>query len=683
METLNDYDLMRRVRNLVDSEDFDDECELCHKPRLVHAGLCVRSETVDADCLVEIWKEFRVRMKSLMKSVREEKMRKVKEVEISTDLKALIGHMNEKNMDNIEKLCGIIVKSRDENAKPSKVIKTAKVPIWSKEMSLETFSKQISTWNEVNLDVPEYSRYQDLIESLKMNKEIKGLSAYINDHVIKVCEKREDQEVSKVLDVLSKKYGRSRVEKMEVWIENWFDFKDGDFDDEDDFLFAMKEIGVRKKELKVTDEEMLTMWMLWTVKKRKKMETYEYHILRDVVKKEEGEAMSMRFEEKYKELKVEGKREKVVETHYMGSESLSRQRYQRSQSRDRGRSWNRQDQNRGRSRSFGSRNFDQGGGRRFSQSRSFGQGDNGGRQESKTRGFDQGRLNSRNRFENCIGCKCKACIEMRKAAHTKVVNMSEVEKKCQHDCCKDKEINVKLCETDEILMNEDILVHYTDMGKQVMIVDSGAPLSLTGKEWLGQYLNEFNLKVEELKNNSCKQAFRFGTGKRYVSTEMVEIPVVVEKMDGKEDVLRIPTYLVDIEVPFICGKKTLESWDSKLDMKRKVLETTIDGARSDFKMIDIAGNHYGIVLETKNGDESNILLVDKGGEEEKLISYKEIKKVHEVNNHKKKEQMINAYSNAGLMSPKTVNTINRVVNDCKICQKFQKSVVRPKVSLPK
>ena len=68
-------------------------------------------------------------------------------------------------MDNIEKRCGIIVKSRDENAKPSKVIKTAKVPIWSKEMSLETFSKQISTWNEVNLDVPEYSRYQDLIES--------------------------------------------------------------------------------------------------------------------------------------------------------------------------------------------------------------------------------------------------------------------------------------------------------------------------------------------------------------------------------------------------------------------------------------------------------------------------------------------------------------------------------------
>ena len=45
--------------------------------------------------------------------------------------------------------------------------------------------------------------------------------------------------------------------------------------------------------------------------------------------------------------------------------------------------------------------------------------------------------------------------------------------------------------------------------------------------------------------------------------------------------------------------------------------------------------------------------------------------------------MIHAYSNAGLMSPGIVNTITRVVNDCKICQKFQKSVSRPKVTLPK
>lgn len=54
-----------------------------------------------------------------------------------------------------------------------------------------------------------------------------------------------------------------------------------------------------------------------------------------------------------------------------------------------------------------------------------------------------------------------------------------------------------------------------------------------------------------------------------------------------------------------------------------------------------------------------------------------------MNNHKRKELIIYAYKNAGLMSPRVVNIKTRVVNDCKICQKFQKSVSWPKVTLPK
>ena len=37
---------------------------------------------------------------------------------------------------------------------------------------------------------------------------------------------------------------------------------------------------------------------------------------------------------------------------------------------------------------------------------------------------------------------------------------------------------------------------------------------------------------------------------------MVELPVIVRRMDGKEDVLRVFTYLVDADVPFLCGKRT-------------------------------------------------------------------------------------------------------------------------------
>ena len=54
-----------------------------------------------------------------------------------------------------------------------------------------------------------------------------------------------------------------------------------------------------------------------------------------------------------------------------------------------------------------------------------------------------------------------------------------------------------------------------------------------------------------------------------------------------------------------------------------------------------------------------------------------------MNNHKRKELIIYAYKNAGLMIPRVVNIKTRVVNDCKICQEFQKSVSWPKVTLPK
>ena len=68
--------------------------------------------------------------------------------------------MNEWNTENIERLCGVLVRNREENAKqPSKVIKPAKVPMWSKEMSLETYEKQIRAWSDINEDVTEYSRY--------------------------------------------------------------------------------------------------------------------------------------------------------------------------------------------------------------------------------------------------------------------------------------------------------------------------------------------------------------------------------------------------------------------------------------------------------------------------------------------------------------------------------------------
>ena len=84
-----------------------------------------------------------------------------------------------------------------------------------------------------------------------------------------------------------------------------------------------------------------------------------------------------------------------------------------------------------------------------------------------------------------------------------------------------------------------------------------------------QYLREFGLTIEELKSSKCNQPFVFGPSRRYLSQTLVEIPVLVTRLDGQEDVLIIHTYLVDAEVPFLCGKQTLENWNSKIKSKEK------------------------------------------------------------------------------------------------------------------
>ena len=56
---------------------------------------------------------------------------------------------------------------------------------------------------------------------------------------------------------------------------------------------------------------MVLIWMLGCVRKRNKVDNFEYQALRDVVK-EGGEDVIKKFEKKFKEMKVEGNRKSVA-----------------------------------------------------------------------------------------------------------------------------------------------------------------------------------------------------------------------------------------------------------------------------------------------------------------------------------------------------------------------------------
>ena len=128
---------------------------------------------------------------------------------------------------------------------------------------------------------------------------------------------------------------------------------------------------------------------------------------------------------------------------------------------------------------------------------------------------------------------------------------------CGHDIAKEMEMTINYT--------------YKDSGRQLMILDCGAPVSLAGIFWMEQYLQEFGLTIDQMASAPCNQPFVFGPSRRYVSTSKVDLPILITRMDGKEGILTFQTYFVDAEVPFLCGKKTLKDWNFQISGQSKIL----------------------------------------------------------------------------------------------------------------
>ena len=138
-----------------------------------------------------------------------------------------------------------------------KFTKLAKVPSWTKDMSLETYTKQIPTWTGINEEVPEYVKFHDLMEELKKNKCIKGIYKYFVDHMIPVLINKMDQTLEKVIELLDVKYGWSRTEKVEDVMEDYLKFREDQYEDNYELILAMKELRQRRIELGMSFDEFV------------------------------------------------------------------------------------------------------------------------------------------------------------------------------------------------------------------------------------------------------------------------------------------------------------------------------------------------------------------------------------------------------------------------------------------
>ena len=145
------------------------------------------------------------------------------------------------------------------------------------------------------------------------------------------------------------KYGRSRIKRIKELVDDLLKFREDQYEDDGELLLAMKDIRRRETELEITRDEWLVTWMLGWIKKRKRVDPHKIQTLRDVVRKGEEKVVE-NFENVFKEVRIERKRQKASvvnytessstlssskdtkETLYMGTLIKARRRYQRSRS---------------------------------------------------------------------------------------------------------------------------------------------------------------------------------------------------------------------------------------------------------------------------------------------------------------------------------------------------------------
>ena len=200
-------------------------------------------------------------------------------------------------------------------------------------MSLETYNQQLATWREINEDIPECVKYHDLIKELKRNKEIKGLQRYLVDHILPVLVKKRDQTIDRVAGLLDIRYRISRTEKVEDAIEDLFKFREDNYEDDDKLMLAMKELRQRRVDLKMTFDEFHSIWMLQKLKKRKRMENFEIQALREIVKENNKDVVE-RFETKFREIRIEGKRKYLNSSSTMYTETLPQTYYTEAEQKE-------------------------------------------------------------------------------------------------------------------------------------------------------------------------------------------------------------------------------------------------------------------------------------------------------------------------------------------------------------
>merc|ERR1712237_206287 len=156
-------------------------------------------------------------------------------------------------------------------------------PVWLGG-NFERFREEVEAWESNNAD-SDMTKYADLVESLKRNKDIKE-----NDIMVIQDKTREldDRSVKRVLDILEDKYRKTTVEKAKDVLKDILEFEMNAEESFEEYWDRCEILITKCKREKINEKFYYMMATMMVNKAEKKLSEEEKRKLNEALEKEEN-----------------------------------------------------------------------------------------------------------------------------------------------------------------------------------------------------------------------------------------------------------------------------------------------------------------------------------------------------------------------------------------------------------
>ena len=221
---------------------------------------------------------------------------------------------------------------------------------------------------------------------------------------------------------------------------------------------------------------------------------------------------------------------------------------------------------------------------------------------------------------------------------------------------------------------------YTQEDKQILmtetihaaVLDSACSKTVAGRSWKDMYLASLPVKEKEkVKIYPSEPTFKFGSGNKISSSEIMEIPCSIAGLHTT-----IKTEVVDTDIPLLLSKPDMKRLGFKINLVNDSLE--VNGRNLDLETT--SSGHYFIPLKDCQMKIESVHVINE------VVSLKEktimIKKLHRQFGYPSAKSITTILKNADALDKQSDTIVDEISVSCEICLRYKRTPSKPVVSLP-